>query len=292
MPAGTGGASALEFDAGGNAIACYPILSGTSGNCAGGKMPWGTWLSCEENGDAGRVFACDPLGLAPAVDLPALGRFAHEAAAWDTTQRALYLTEDRPDGGLYRFTPSSFDINNVPDLSSGTLEVARVAPALVATVTWLAVPDPSGAVTPTRGQVATMTRFNRGEGIVAHNGIVHFATTGDNRIWAYDTLTTTLSILYDAKTSASPILAGPDNIEVSSGDDLLVAEDGGDMQIVALTPDGQIFPVLQLVGHDSSEVAGPAIDPSGTRLYFSSQRGTTGTPAGGLTFEVSGPFLF
>jgi uncharacterized protein len=50
-------------------------------------------------------------------------------------------------------------------------------------------------------------------------------------------------------------------------------------------------PFLQLVGHDGSEVTGPAFSPDGSRLYFSSQRGTDGSNDGpGMTFEVRGPF--
>jgi secreted PhoX family phosphatase len=50
-------------------------------------------------------------------------------------------------------------------------------------------------------------------------------------------------------------------------------------------------PFLQLVGHNGSEVAGPAFSPDGTRLYFSSQRGTDGGNNGpGMTFEIRGPF--
>lgn len=82
-----------------------------------------------------------------------------------------------------------------------------------------------------------------------------------------------------------------DNIEISADGDLLVAEDGGDMQIVAITPSGSVVPVLQLVGHSSSEVTGPAFDPGRMRLYFSSQRGTTGSSSNGVTFEVTGPFI-
>jgi uncharacterized protein len=40
------------------------------------------------------------------------------------------------------------------------------------------------------------------------------------------------------------------------------------------------------VGHEGSEITGPAFDPSGTRLYFSSQR----SPTSGTTYEVTGPF--
>jgi hypothetical protein len=42
-----------------------------------------------------------------------------------------------------------------------------------------------------------------------------------------------------------------------------------------------------VVGQDRSEITGPAFDPSGTRLYFSSQRGAAGW---GITYEVTGPF--
>jgi len=73
---------------------------------------------------------------------------------------------------------------------------------------------------------------------------------------------------------------------------VLVAEDtGGDMQIVGLAPDGTPVPLLQLVGHDGSEIAGPAFDPSGTRLYFSSQRGSDFLNESGVTFEVTGEFF-
>ena len=73
----------------------------------------------------------------------------------------------------------------------------------------------------------------------------------------------------------------------SSGGDILVAEDGDDLQLVAILPNGDLLPVVQIVGHPESEVTGPAFDPSGKRLYFSSQRGKNGD---GITFEVTGPF--
>jgi hypothetical protein len=70
------------------------------------------------------------------------------------------------------------------------------------------------------------------------------------------------------------------------------SEDADDLQLVLLTEGmsgWQAAPFLQLVGHDSSEIAGPAFNPAGDRLYFSSQRGTDGKT--GLTYEITGPFL-
>jgi hypothetical protein len=54
------------------------------------------------------------------------------------------------------------------------------------------------------------------------------------------------------------------------------------------SPEWSAAPFLQMVGRDSSEIAGPAFSPDPTRLYFRSQRGTDGKT--GMTFEVTGPF--
>ena len=53
-----------------------------------------------------------------------------------------------------------------------------------------------------------------------------------------------------------------------------------------LTPDGVVAPLLRVVGQDGSELAGPAFDPTGRRLYVSSQRGG----GSGITYEIRGPF--
>lgn len=110
---------------------------------------------------------------------------------------------------------------------------------------------------------------------------------GDNRVWAYDTGSQQLEVLYDFVTSDNPILSGVDNVVITPTGDLLLAEDGGDMQIVVITPNRQLKPIVQIAGHDRSEITGPAFDPSHERLYFSSQRGSSGLPSGGITYEIS-----
>ena len=59
------------------------------------------------------------------------------------------------------------------------------------------------------------------------------------------------------------------------------------MQIVAITSNHQIIPIVQVVGHDRSEICGPAFNASHDRLYFSSQRGQTGANSDGVIFEIS-----
>ncbi len=299
-----GGVSAVVYASDGRITDAYRILEGSNSNCAGGPTPWGTWLSCEESPDEqGRVFECDPSGARDAVELPALGRWSHEAVAVDPDGEALYLTEDHPGGLLYRFTPRSY-----PSLDEGVLEACVVAED--GSVSWREVPDPSGAERRTREQVEGATVFPGGEGAWYHDGVVVFTTKFDNTVHALHVADQRHEIVFrsaPADPAGTPsALSGVDNVTVDAGSgDVYVAEDGGNMEVVVITPEGEVTPFVRIAGseHDGSEVTGPCFNPARDRLYVSSQRGPSPSRvadivpgasvedrAGGVTYEITGPF--
>ena len=296
-----GGVSAVRYDKEGVIVDAYSILKDSTSNCAGGPTPWGTWLSCEES-DQGRVWECDPTGEKEAVAHLAMGRWPHEAVTFHEPSKTLYLTEDKPDGLLYRFTPTAY-----PKLDAGQLEAAVVASD--GSVTWQQVPDPSATDTPTREQVPAATTFNGGEGIWSYEDEVYFCTKGDDTVHVLDVKSQTHGLIWKGEPGRlgveGAVLSGVDNITVDAGNgDLYVAEDGGNMEVVLITADGVVAPFVRIVGagHDGSEVTGPSFNPNRDRLYFSSQRGPSTKTLGdalpgvnggtgiGVTFEVTGPF--
>ena len=274
---GGGGASAVRFAADGSIVDAYRILANTTRNCSGGPTPWGTWLSCEENGGVGKVYECSPLTAGQGMQRPGLGSFNHEAVAVDASTGHLYLTEDDPVGRLYKFVPTT-----AGDVSSGTLYAAAVTGS---SVSWI----PTAANTPDRQ--ASTTPFNGGEGIWAGHDEIYFTTKGDKRVWRFDPVAATIAIFHDCVAVPSALDA-VDNITIhpSSGD-IFVAEDGGNMELGILAEvDGttQVTAFCRIAGHSGSEVAGPAFSPDGTRLYVSSQRGSDDST--GVTYEITGPF--
>jgi secreted PhoX family phosphatase len=224
-----------------------------------------------------------------------MGIFSHEAATYDPTENTFYLTEDQADGLLYRFRSAGVGPDGVADMEKGTLEYAKLffgKDEKSFQVRWNRVPDPAANGKPIRHQLKDKaTSFAGGEGIWYFDGVVYFVTKHDNRVWAYVPATQALEIIYNDDDFENPILTGVDNVTVSPGGDVIVAEDGGDMQLVAITPARKLLPIMQVMGHDGSEITGPAFDPSHCRLYFSSQRGISKTNRGGMTFEISGPFM-
>lgn len=175
----------------------FLVLVGTSGNCAGGATPWGSWLSCEESPVGpgrgaqkphGFVFETPVAATGPVdpVPLTAMGRFAHEAAAVDPSTDIVYMTEDDMEGLFYRFIPNrrkklaaggrlqglairgwkSADTRNWP-LDWGSSGTNGIEVGQKFEVEWVDLEDvesPEGDLR-RRGHAAGAARFCRGEGM-------------------------------------------------------------------------------------------------------------------------------
>ena len=145
-----------------------------------------------------------------------------------------------------------------------------------------------------------MTPFNGGEGIWHDGGVLYFTTKGDKRLWAYDSRTGTLEIVFDHAAAPDSSLDAVDNVTVSAAGEIFVCEDGGNMEIGLITPEREVSPFLRFTGpahpvegEFKSEVCGVVFDPSGTRMYCTSQRAhpqSPNAPGPGAVYEISGPF--
>ncbi len=280
------------------------VLTGTSRNCAGGPSPYG-WLSCEEVDESGHgfVFLCDVSAskLQAPHRLPALGRFSHEAAAFDAKTGITYLTEDTSDSAIYRHVPN----HTTQPFVGGELQALKVSGRdrfmlsegrkvdEAFNVEWVSVPDPQALKASTRDQAhkAGAAFFSRGEGAWLADHQVYLCSTdgGPTRRGQLYRLDISpggedrLTLVAQAESNDS--FDKPDNVTVSPWGDVFLAEDGGAPNgVCILNPDGSLRYFAQnAVDGGDSEITGVCFSPDGEWLFLNLQWE-------GLTLAVTGPF--
>jgi len=97
-------------------------------------------------------------------------------------------------------------------------------------------------------------------------------------------------VIYDGMAMAEAPLVNVDQLAVSQAGELFVCEDvpTAEIHMGVITPKRRVSRFLSVTGkqHANSELTGVAFDPSGSRMYFSSQRARET----GAIYEVRGPF--
>lgn len=280
-----------------------------------------------------------PGELEKGVPLRAAGRFSHEAAATDQRTGIVYETEDPGSGrgaGFYRFMPDDrtdltaggrlqiLGIQDKPgyDARKGQT-VGRKLP-----VRWIDIgnpdpeyvndDDPNGTFRQGRRLGATL--FNRLEGCWydEDGGSTYFVSTsggdaengdvnsdayreGYGQVWEYRPRARSGGLLIlHYESPGLEALDSPDNMTVTPGGGLLLAEDdasasnGEDVnRLVGITPGGESF-VFARNDFSSTELAGICFSPDGRTAFVNLYGDSTGTPADhageGMTCAITGPW--
>lgn len=335
-PLGVGGTVTLDYDyQRRRLVRDFVSLNGTIVNCAGGVYLRNQgWITCEETvagpnqGWARKHGYCFLVPTSaerpvPAVALPAMGRFSHEAVAEDLGTGIIYETEDSGnDSGFYRFRPARRG-----DLTAGgslemlavvgrpnynTLTGQTVGTPLA--VRWVPIPNPDPNLEGGQPEVAAQglagggALFNRLEGIWwdFHSRNFFFASTsggnaGVGQIWQYDPRRETLTLFFESP--GGTVLDSPDNVHVTPRGGILLCEDdatGADNdthplapgivdvnRIIGLTRDAKPFEFVVNRLNDS-ELAGACFSPDSRTLFFNifgdAEAGS------GMTCAVTGPW--
>ena len=294
-------------------------LAGTYRNCAGGVMPWGSWVTCEEDvtkiGDFegsvekehGYIFevpASSEVKRVAPKPIKAAGRFNHEAVAYDPKEGVLYMTEDRSDGLVYRFIPSKKDdlhsggklqalaIKNAPKFDTRNWPESAgpdILQHIPMKLEWIDMEDVESPHDDLRKQGFDKgaALFARGEGMWYEEGVIYFACTNGGDLMKGQVFKLTPNaeggeLELFIEPNDVDIMKYCDNLTVAPWGDVMICEDDTDPYLRGVTPDGQIFTFGHATKYES-EFTGICFSPSGKTMFVNIQHA-------GLTLAITGPW--
>ena len=295
----------------------YLSLAGTLVNCSGGPTPWGTWVSCEEtvknkkgrltknHGYNFEVYPYENVRMSKPVPLKSMGRFRHEAVAFDPINKLVYQTEDREDGLFYRFIPDSFE--NLK--KGGRLQALSIIGNMGNDCTnwknshfnkdekykvkWIDLDnvDSKKDNLRYRGIEKGCSFFARGEGLWYSDDYVYFTSTSGGKdrlgqIWRYRHVKNQkydgeLELFFESNNK--DVLKLPDNITVTPWGDVLISEDGkGHDRLIGINKKGKTYSLAKNI-LNKSEFAGACFSPDGKILFVNIYKPT-------MTLAIKGPW--
>ena len=292
-----GGVGSIFFDRYGNVIDYKMVLKGTTRNCGGGRTPWGTWISCEENKSRdGQIHEVDPFGntLARQTVLGGESGGQYESFAFDVrdaSQPRFFYTEDHQRGAVRRFTPSDPDWDNPRDMLHGD-----------GTIEYLVFTQPNAGrngkfgwtANETLGMESASLWFPNTEGIDQVDGQLFIVSKRKKRLFQLDLDTGRFISEKLGRDSSGAFQGGPDQITRLIGKDqemiLYFTEDGGTDHpgVHGRDADGNLFMILESQDYgyapdgsgETDESTGLAFSPDHMHMYVCYQKN-------GVVFDIT-----